>query len=155
MVWTESQTANSFPPPLRGCPRWPCPPFGAPRFLSSTPVCDPMPPGRPKAVWLMKTPIKWNSSGSRQVSTAGRPRWKEIRQGLVLALLGNALFVLFALAGLLLVGSRGGAVVSSLGIDFDDAIPLALTLAGAGALIGYGFVLLEIGSGSGMERGHG
>src|SRR5262245_10900358 len=38
MVGTESQTANSLPPPLRGCPRWPCPPSlrGA-----ALPVLDP------------------------------------------------------------------------------------------------------------------
>src|SRR5262245_43668366 len=90
----------------------------------------------------MKTPVKWNASGSRQVSAVARPRWREVRQGLVLALLGFGLVLLSALAGLSLVGRRGEAVVPSLGIDPDDAIPFALTVAGAGALVGHGVVLL-------------
>jgi hypothetical protein len=90
----------------------------------------------------METPIKWNSSGSRQVHTVARPRWREVRQGLVLASLGLWLFLLFAFAGLFLVGRRGALLIASLGIDPDDAIPFALIVAGAGALLGYAVVLL-------------
>src|SRR5436305_1221363 len=50
----------------------------------------------------MSTSIKWNTSASKEVAAVARPRWKQVRQGLGLAVMGQFWFLALALAGLLL-----------------------------------------------------
>lgn len=85
--------------------------------------------------------IKWNSSPSRLVTALARPKWKEVRQGLLLAMLGNVLALAAAPAGLSLVLGQGGPLAARLGLPPDEATLLGWVLAVGGAGLGYALVL--------------
>jgi hypothetical protein len=90
----------------------------------------------------MATAIAWNPSGSREVRTTARPKWKGIRQGLSLAMLGYLGFVVLAVPCLVLALPRGGSIVELVGLDAEFASSLGWALVELGALGGYGLVLL-------------
>jgi hypothetical protein len=90
----------------------------------------------------MSTSIKWNACGSREVTTVARPRWRKLRQGLVLAGLGDILVLTFGLQALVLLGPLGVRVVTRLGLEAEDASLLGLTLAGLALLLGYVLALV-------------
>jgi hypothetical protein len=89
----------------------------------------------------MDTPIKWNASGSRQVAIA-RPKWEEMRQGLLLAIAGHAVLFFLGIPGLVFLGPHGDTVITRIGLAAEDAQPVGLTLTGTAALLGYGLVVL-------------
>src|SRR4051812_46068818 len=71
----------------------------APSLASSFPSSAHPPPASRKAVGIMDAPIKWNASASRLITTLDLPRWRQLRQGLHLALVGQPLALLLGLAG--------------------------------------------------------
>jgi hypothetical protein len=84
----------------------------------------------------MNTPIKWNACGSREVSAIARPRWREIRHGLVLAVGGNVLLAPGLLGLLLLTRSLSEQWLAPLALEPEDAGIIGVVLAGLGVL-GY------------------
>ncbi len=90
----------------------------------------------------MDTPIKWNASASRQFATVARPRWRQVRQGLILAAVGEALFLGLGLLGLSLLGRLNEPAASLLVVEPEDVDALAWLLVSLGALLGYGLVLV-------------
>jgi hypothetical protein len=88
----------------------------------------------------MSSSIKWNASASRQVSTIARPKWRELRGGLTLALVGQPLALVLGLVGLYLLATWGGALGARLDLDPDDAALIGWVPIG-GALLGYVLLL--------------
>jgi hypothetical protein len=89
----------------------------------------------------MSTVIKWNASASRQVPTIARPRWREIRQGLTLAIPGLPLPLALALLGLCLVSTPSGLLAGLLRLPPEDAGVTGWVLVGTG-LLAYAVVLV-------------
>src|SRR5262245_55381336 len=91
----------------------------------------------------MDAQIKWNSSNSRQVPALvlARPRWKEVRQGLMLALVGNLLALVLGPGGLILLVLEGGPIATRLDLSLEAGTLLGATVAATGALFGYALVL--------------
>jgi hypothetical protein len=90
----------------------------------------------------MSRVIAWNSSGSREVTSIARPRWREVRQGLVLALVGYFLLLGPGLLGLLLLVAENNPAADWLRLNDEDAEALAQALAGLGGFGGYALVLV-------------
>jgi hypothetical protein len=90
----------------------------------------------------MKAPIKWNAGGSREVNAIARPKWREIRQGLSLAVWGNLFLLGPGLGGLLALGPLERWAQVYLPWDNEDIRVLAMTLAGVGLSLGYALVLV-------------
>jgi hypothetical protein len=86
------------------------------------------------------TTIKWNASASRQVTAIARPKWKELRWGLSMSLVGQPLALTSGLAGLYLVATMGGPLGARLDVSPDDAVLIGWTLTG-GSLLGYALLL--------------
>jgi len=90
----------------------------------------------------MSTSIKWNTCGSREMKVVARPRWRAIRHGLGLAVLGNLLLLGPGLLGLaFLVGPPEEALLASNGLAREDTWIVGLALACVGGL-GYLLALL-------------
>jgi hypothetical protein len=90
----------------------------------------------------MSTTIKWNASESKEVHAVSRPRWGQVRQGFVLAVMGHTWFVALAMPGLFLLGPLGWRLAYLCSLELDDTLALGLLLLGAGTLVGYGLVLV-------------
>jgi hypothetical protein len=91
----------------------------------------------------MSTAMSWNASNSREVRAATRSKWGALRLGLVLAVLGDVLFLGLATLGLTLVGPAGASLVARLGLEgTQDAVDLGWIVICAGALPAYGLGLL-------------
>ena len=89
----------------------------------------------------MSAPSKRTVFARREVAPVIRPKWQEIRPGLLLAVVGHALLLGLALPGLLLAGPLNGRAASLLRREPSGAGALGLALLGAGALAGYALVL--------------
>jgi hypothetical protein len=90
----------------------------------------------------MSTVIKWNASASREVAPVGRPKWREVRQGLALAIFGNMLFLGPGVLGLLLLGPLADRASNLLGFAGEDVELLAKVMLAFGAGVGYLLVLV-------------
>jgi hypothetical protein len=104
----------------------------------------------------MSTQIKWNASGSREVAAVARPKWREVRQGLVLALMGHILLLGPGLLGLVLIGPLADRAPDLVRLDETDSAYLAKALLACGA--GLGYLLLLLGQWRCLTRapqGHG
>lgn len=80
--------------------------------------------------------IPWGTSPSRQVFTLAKSKWKQLHQGLTLALVGQPLALVPGLAGLYLVATSGGRLAARLDLLPGEATLLGWILVGGG-LIGY------------------
>src|SRR5262245_62810514 len=91
----------------------------------------------------MNTPIRWNASVSRVAAAVVRPKWAEVRRGLILAAVGYSCLLVFLLPGLFLVWSaqQGGPTEALLGVGTDIATVLGWVLTGIGGGLG-GLLLL-------------
>jgi hypothetical protein len=91
----------------------------------------------------MDAAIKWNASPSRQITTLDHPRWRQLRQGLILALVGQPFALLLGLAGLYLVTASDGPLTSRLDATPEDVSILGWMLVGGGL---FGYVLQVAGA---------
>jgi hypothetical protein len=87
-------------------------------------------------------PVRWNTTGSREVHTVARPRWRQLRQGLLLVVLGQ--IMLYACVGIAaaFLGPWSDDVVSYLRVAREDVPIYGWGLGGGGALLGYLLLLL-------------
>jgi hypothetical protein len=85
----------------------------------------------------MDTALKWNSCGSREVRTLARLRSREIRHGLILAMVGDVLLLGPGFFGLLLTGAAGEEVLQVRGLSPGDAALLGPAVALFALVIGY------------------
>jgi hypothetical protein len=90
----------------------------------------------------MDGPVKWNTSASKQVPTLAHPKWRQVRQGLILALAGQPLTLVFGLAGLYLVAVPDGPLAARLNLPLEDASLVGWILVGGGL---FGYLLLLAG----------
>ncbi|MCI0639339.1 MAG: hypothetical protein L0Y72_29195 [Gemmataceae bacterium] len=90
----------------------------------------------------METAVRWNSSGSRELPKLSFPKWREIRQGFIIAFIGFVFLFMVALPGLLLLGPSKWTVVSTFGIRVDAAMAIGEVLAIFGGGAGYLFLVL-------------
>jgi hypothetical protein len=89
----------------------------------------------------MDTPIKWNSSSSREMARVARPKWEEVRQGLLLAVAGHFCLLLFGAPAAYLFGPHGVDTVLEMGLSSEDAVDLGWLAVGLAGLLGYGLVV--------------
>jgi hypothetical protein len=90
----------------------------------------------------MDTPIKWNASASRQFTTVARPRWGQVRLGLLLAVVGEVLFLGLGLLGLALLRPLNEPAAALFVVEPEDIDALGWLLVSVGALLGCGLVLV-------------
>jgi hypothetical protein len=90
----------------------------------------------------MYTPTTTRIAPRTQIRPAVRPWWNEVRQGLILAVLGYALFLGPGLLGLFLVGSHGERLLARLGVSPATARMLGTALAILGTVLGYALVMV-------------
>src|SRR5262245_8248469 len=88
-------------------------------------------------------PVKWAPSASREVRTTARPRWKEIRKGLDIAVIGHACFAVLLAIGGAFVATDGGPIARRMEMLPDEAVQVGWGVVGLGALLGYALVLFS------------
>jgi hypothetical protein len=90
----------------------------------------------------MNTPIRWNASVSGNV-LALQSRWKEVRNGLQLVVLGYCFLVILAVPGLVLLCLTQLQLTSPLpNVSLEQAVVLGWVLAGGGMVLTFGLLLL-------------
>jgi hypothetical protein len=88
----------------------------------------------------MKTPVRWNASGSALLSRVSRPRWTEVRQGLSLVLGGHLVLLALIAPSLSLVWHRPyqwPPLEIWLGLSVEEVQNIGLIIACVGVALAY------------------
>jgi hypothetical protein len=90
----------------------------------------------------MDTPVRWNASISGDV-LALQARWREVRKGLKLVVLGYCFMILVAMPGLVLLYLSQALPVNPLpALSPNEVVVLGWTLTGVGTTLMFGLLLL-------------
>jgi len=90
----------------------------------------------------MNTPVKWNSSNSREVGALGSRKWEEVRSGLTLAVGGAFGLLVLGAAGAAFLSPMGRPLVAYLGLSDEGAALVGQGLVGLAVALCYLLVLM-------------